>query len=240
MTRSGPDRLRVLTWNVHGCVGRAGRFEPDVVAAAVAALDPDIVALQEVDARRTLAGGLDTFGMLADALGASAVSARTIVTDEGDYGHMLVSRWPLVARRRLDLSVPGREPRSAILATARVPGLNVTVVATHLGLRARERATQLDTLAAALEANEDDGGAAIVLGDFNEWRRRGVASRRLCPPFRPAAALPSFPARRPILALDRIWCRAPLAPHAARTVTEARDASDHLAVLAELRMPAAE
>jgi endonuclease/exonuclease/phosphatase family metal-dependent hydrolase len=239
MSGRGPDLLRVLTWNIHGCVGRAGRFEPDVVAATVAALEPDIVALQEVDARRTLAGGLDTFEMLTGALGASAFAARTIVTDEGDYGHMLLSRWPLEGCRRLDLSVPGREPRAAILATVRVPGLDVTVAAAHLGLRARERAAQLDALTAALAGGDPDGGAAIVLGDFNEWRRRGVASRRLCPPFQPAAALPSFPARRPILALDRIWCRTPLTPHAARTVTEARDASDHLAVLAELRTASA-
>jgi hypothetical protein len=37
-----------------------------------------------------------------------------------------------------------------------------------------------------------------------------------------------------VLPLDRVWCRAPLVPHAARALTEASDLSDHLAVLAEL------
>lgn len=232
MTGAGRRAIRVLTWNIHGCVGRRGRFEPDAVAGAIAAVDADIVALQEVDSRRALAGGLDTFGALAEALGPGAYAARTILTDDGDYGHMLLSRWPLESCRRLDLSLPRREPRAAIVATARVPGIDVTVVAAHLGLQARERAAQVDLIAGELEKRP--GGAAVVLGDFNEWRRRGPATRRLCPPFSPAAALPSFPARRPLLALDRIWCRHPLEPLAARTVTEARDASDHLAVVAEL------
>jgi endonuclease/exonuclease/phosphatase family metal-dependent hydrolase len=232
MSGQAPATLRVLTWNIHGCVGRSGRFDPDAVAAAVAAVDPDVVALQEVDSRRPVAGGVDTFEALAAELGGSAFAARTIVTHEGDYGHMLLSRWPLTACRRLDLSVPGREPRAAILATAHTPGLDVAVVAAHLGLKSRERAYQVETIAGALR--RDDDGPAVVLGDFNEWRRRGAATRRLCPPFRPAATLASFPARRPMLPLDRVWCRAPLMPHAARALTEARDLSDHLAVLAEL------
>lgn len=232
MTVPGRDTLRVMTWNVHGCVGRSGRFEPERVLEAVAAVDADIVALQEVDGRRHLAGDVDTFEALAARHGGSCFAARTIVTDDGDYGHMLLSRWPLADCERLALSVAGREPRLAIVATVRRPGLDITVVAAHLGLRAGERRRQIEAIARALDRR--DGGAAVVLGDFNEWRRRGLATRLLCPPFRAVAALPSFPAQRPLLALDRIWCRAPLEPRAAHTLIEARDASDHLAVVADL------
>ena len=69
-------------------------------------------------------------------------------------------------------------------------GLDVRVLATHLGLRARERSVQIERIRA--EAERWGDGAGLILGDFNEWRRRGVTARRLCPPFRSAAALPSF------------------------------------------------
>lgn len=236
MVSTGPGRmLRVLTWNVHGCVGRSGGFDPAAIVARFEALDPDIAALQEVDARPALAGAMDTFAYLAEATGRHALAARTLRSPGGDYGHLLLSRWPLSECRELDLSVPEREPRAAVAATVNAPELEFRVLAAHLGLRGRERATKVDRIRGALATWGDAPG--IVLGDFNEWPRRSLADRRLCPPLRAAATLPSFPSRRPLFPLDRIWCRAPLAPMSARTVAEARHESDHLPVLAELSVP---
>lgn len=42
---------RIVTWNVHRCVGSDRRLDVDRIAAALAQLNPDIVALQELDAR---------------------------------------------------------------------------------------------------------------------------------------------------------------------------------------------
>ena len=232
MTQSAPSSVRVLTWNVHGCVGRGGRFDPGAVIAYLQAIDPDIAALQEVDARRERAGATDTFALIADATGRASLSARTLATASGDYGHMLLSRWPLGHDRQIDLSVPAREPRAAIVTTVSMPGLDLRVLATHLGLRARERSQQINRIRVEVEGWGDAPG--LVMGDFNEWRRRSLASRRLCPPFRSAASVPSFPARYPRLALDKIWCRAPLIPQTAKALHEASDLSDHLPVLAEL------
>ena len=47
MTRAG-STVRVLTWNVHGCVGRDGMHDPDRVARVLEAAQPDISALQEI------------------------------------------------------------------------------------------------------------------------------------------------------------------------------------------------
>ncbi len=229
---SAGDLIRILSWNVHGCVGRSGRFDPEAVARVIVDLAPDIVALQEVDDRRHLSGELDMFRYFGELLGGHAAAARTIRTSTGDYGHVLVSRWPLAETRLLDLSVPGKEPRCCIRAVDANHGLQIA--AAHLGLGARERRRQLAIIRAAVD--RPPALPSVILGDFNEWRRRGLATRVLCPPFREAAAAASFPARRPLLALDRIWCRAPLVPHSSRAVAEARHLSDHLPVLAELRL----
>lgn len=231
MTRPRDDSFRVLTWNVHGCIGSAGRFDPDAIVDAVRSLEADIVSLQEIDARDRVAGTLDAFGYIGRRLGWQSFDARTIRTERGDYGHLLSTRWSIDAPRYIDLSIAGFEPRAAIACT--VPELDVDVIAAHLGLRARERQRQVEAIVAEVQRLGDR--RVVVLGDFNEWRRVGVATRTLCPPFVEAAAAPSFPAWRPFFSLDRIWCSPALEALEARSVKRMAHLSDHLPVIADLR-----
>lgn len=223
-----------MSWNVHGCVGRSGQFDPRGVLAVIERLSPDILALQELDSRQKSTGRFDTFEFFRESLGWNGAEARTIRDGDGDYGHALISRWQMSRVEILDLSVRRREPRMAVSSIVHGPGMDIRVTATHLGLRAAERKAQL--LKLSRQVNLTSHEPAIVLGDFNEWRPRGIATRTLCPPFEIAAALPSYPSRRPFLALDRIWCRAPLEPVAVRVDTSAKELSDHLPVLAELKL----
>jgi endonuclease/exonuclease/phosphatase family metal-dependent hydrolase len=170
---------------------------------------------------------------LAEAFHQFSAEARTIRTPDGDYGHLLMSRWPMSDSQCIDLTVKGREPRMAISSRVDSPGGAIRVLSTHLGLSPRERGRQLAIIVRHLEATRSE--AAIVMGDFNEWRRRGPAMRALCPSFELAAGQATFPARRPLFALDRIWSRRPLSPVRSTVATEYRNLSDHLAVLAELR-----
>lgn len=226
------EQLRVLSWNVHGFIGRTGVPDPAAVIHAVREFDADIVALQEIDERRLRSAEAPAFARLREVFGEHGAEARTIRTEDGDYGHALISRWPVIESSELDLSVRRREPRIALSARIAAPSGVVHVIAAHLGLSARERRRQVAIIRAQLPIYEDP--AAIVLGDFNEWRRRGVTTRSLCPPFVPAADQASFPAAYPLLALDRIWCRPPLRVVAGGTVTAFRHLSDHLPVFADL------
>ena len=199
------ERLRVLSWNVHGYVGRARRRKQQPVLAAVQQFDADIVALQEIDERTRAHADVPDFEHLPRLLDRHAAEARTIRSPAGDYGHLLMSRWPLADVACLDLAVRRREPRQAISARIETPAGAVRVVAAHLGLSARERRHQIGLIRRYLDAREE--AAAIVLGDFNDWRRNGHAERALCPPFVVAACQPSIPAVYPVLPLDRIWFR---------------------------------
>lgn len=228
-----PGRVRALTWNVHSYIGRGRRRDPDAIVTALRQLDADVIALQEIDDRRREPGEESGFDALKDVFGHHGVDARTVRSEDGDYGHLLMSRWPISESEELDLAVGRREPRRAISCRVESPAGPIRVLAAHLGLSAGERRRQIESIRQHLETTVER--AAIVLGDFNEWRRVGVATRVLCPPFEIAAARASYPARRPILALDRIWCRSPLAPFAAIATTAYRDLSDHLPVLAELQ-----
>lgn len=222
--------LRVATWNVHGCVGRDGVRDVLRTARAVRGLGADIVALQELDSRY---GGEDVFDMLSAAVGPHAVGARTLRGPEGDYGHLLASRMPCDAPYVYDVSAPGREPRQIIETRVVLPGgERLAVFAVHLDLRARARRAQLAQLRRLVEAAAPL--AAIALGDFNlAWGASAV--RSLGGVLWPVPAPATFPARCPVLRLDRIWCRPPGLIRAAAVPADAdRSASDHLPLVADL------
>ena len=131
--------LRVATYNVHACVGTDRRHDPDRVAAVVGELDADIVALQEFTYAASVAietrepvefAALDSYQC---ALGPTRQVAMRC------FGNALLTRHPIVELHRLDLSLDGREPRGALAATVDVGGTAVHLLATHLGLRVRER-----------------------------------------------------------------------------------------------------
>ena len=233
MTRAG-STIRVLTWNVHGCVGRDGMHDPDRVARVLEAAQPDISALQEIDTR-TRAAARDPFSYFGELFGWTTVSARTLSARDGHYGHIVLSRWPIESLGEVDLSVRWREPRKAIVGAIDSPGGRIVVIAAHLGLLPFERRRQFARLKDRIA--EIAHRPLIVLGDFNDFPGRGLAERNLTPPLRPSPELPTYPSRLPLLPLDRIWFSDPFELATIVTLRDAERVSDHLPLVASLRMP---
>lgn len=226
-------RLRVMTWNIHSAIGPDGRYDLDRVLSLIRRHDPDILAVQEIESRNR-GDRPSPFAALRGHFAAHA-TAETLRAGDGAYGHMLLSRWPMEEEALHDLSYPGREPRSAISARVRTPGGYLGVIASHLGLRWRERRHQAARLAALARRLP---GPLVVMGDFNDWSWRGPVWRALAPVMPAVTRHRTFPAHRPLLRLDEIFCRpAPLLGPSWRDPL-AREASDHLPVVADLN-PAA-
>jgi len=74
----------------------------------------------------------------------------------------------------------------------------------------------------------------VLLGDMNEWRRRGWGYRLLSTVFESCTSHRTFPAKMPLLPLDRIWCRPASLMVRSWTEHEARRVSDHLPLAADL------
>lgn len=237
---AGPESvtaaLRLATFNIHQGVGRDGRRNPARITAVIRSLAAGVVALQEVDSA-PLGPGSFQMDYLAHATGYTAVPGTTIHGGDCDYGNVLLSAHPVTAVRHIDLSVPRHEPRGAIDAELRVAGRRLRVVATHLGLRRRERRRQVRWLLAAL----DDGGETplVLLGDINEWWPWSTTLARLRSRFGRAPAPGAYPAAWPLLALDRVWARPASMLQAVWAVRtpQARAASDHLPVMGRVVLP---
>src|SRR4051812_26081603 len=75
---------------------------------------PDVVALQEVDSRRTQAPAQSAFVILREAVGDHGIDPKSISTADGEYGQAVMSRWPLGRSQIHDITHRKREPRRAI------------------------------------------------------------------------------------------------------------------------------
>ena len=226
--------LRVATYNVHGCVGTDRRHDPDRVAAVVGELDADVVALQEftypasvaIESREPVE--LVTLDGYQCALGPTRqIAARC-------FGNALLARHPIVDVHRIDLSMDRREPRGALATTIDVGGIPVHLLAAHLGLRVGERRFQVRQLLSYLDSVRHS--LVIVLGDFNDWLPGRSAAHVLDRRLGASARLRSFPSSRPMLPLDRIWIQPVnlLRRMFVHNSAQARRASDHLPVVADL------
>lgn len=223
--------LRVATWNIHGGVGRDGRFDAARILGVLQQLGADVIALQEV---ASLAVDNGLLGALREGLGLHAIGARTLTRRESEYGNALLSRFPLTRNTSIALTVGAHEPRNAIDAHLDVDGRELRVVTTHLGLRPAERRIQVQTILRAIDQRPDM--PTVMMGDVNEWYLWGRPLRWLHARFGTSPSPRTFPAMRPLFALDRIWTHPADLLHkvAAHRSDLARQASDHLPVVGEV------
>ncbi|WP_376099610.1 endonuclease/exonuclease/phosphatase family protein [Roseomonas sp. CCTCC AB2023176] len=229
---AGAPTLRVMTWNIHGGVCPRGSYDLARVIALIRRHAPDVLALQEVEGRNR--PGEQPFVALRDALGGHAADAVTMRGEAGGYGHMLITRFPLEDVSLHDLSAPGRESRTAIAAKVATPAGPLRVITAHLGLGWRERRAQAAAIAALARRHPDC--PTVAMGDFNDWTPRGPVDRVLLGPLPSRSGTRTFPSWRPLLSLDRIYCRPRAVMLRAWTDKAAREASDHLPVIADLAL----
>lgn len=225
--------LTIASYNVHRAIGRDKRCEPQRILDVIREIQPDIIALQEIEARDI---GADMLEWLAKETGFKAIAGTTNVRSDGHYGNGLLTRLPICSTTLCDLSWRGREPRGAIAVDLEVGGDPLRIVATHLGLRPAERRDQVQRLIKLF--TDAPRNRAVLLGDVNEWFLWGRPLRRLHRYFKHTPAVATFPSGAPFLALDRVWThpRSLLTRLRAHRTPLARMASDHLPLVATLEV----
>ncbi len=208
-----PAPLRVMTYNVHGCLGADGRVSPLRVARILDRYDADIIALQEIDVGRPRSRGEDQLGEIARELGMQAVFCSAVGHGAGHYGHGLLARVPVQIERQGILPGGGgrREPRAALRVAVPWHGRTIRVVSTHLGLARDERAAQVNALLSDGWMDEADGTPAILCGDLNlhpgspVYRRLAGRLRDVQAHAPGHVAHRTFPAVYPVRCLDYVF-----------------------------------
>lgn len=142
--------LRLMTYNVHRCVGTDRRLDVERVAEVIAAERPDVVALQELDVRRARTKGVDQAHRLAELLKMSFHFHPAMTVEEELYGDAILTALPerRIKAKGLPLyrRVPGLEPRGALWVEVEVGGTKVQIINTHLGLVPQEQKRQAAAL----------------------------------------------------------------------------------------------
>lgn len=229
-----PPGMLVASYNVHKCVGADGEFAPERTSRVIREIDADVIALQEADRRFGDREGLLDLARLERETGLMPVPVSGHAKSHGWRGNVVLFKKGSV-RDVHQIKFPGLEPRGAIVAEIDLEsGGAIRIIAAHLGLLRRSRARQARTVLDIM--NSRDERPTLLLGDLNEWRLGGnSALNALHAAFGPLPpAVPSFPSRLPLLALDRIIANREdmLSTVTAHDTPLARVASDHLPIKA--------
>jgi endonuclease/exonuclease/phosphatase family metal-dependent hydrolase len=231
-------RLKFASYNIHKAVGLDRRRDPDRILAILREIDADVVALQEADRR---------FGQRASVLPMAAIDEHTPYRPVPLSGRPDSIGWhgnALLLRRSLRLDgasmvpLPTLEPRGAIRADFVAGNHRLRVVGMHLDLSGLRRRHQVRSVLTHI-AECDGAAAAVLMGDMNEWAKRGGCFSEFGDGWRLLAPGKSFPARRPLAQLDRIVvsdCWSVVECHVHHSALSAQ-ASDHLPVWATLELP---
>ena len=236
--------MRVATYNIHGCVGLDRRRRPDRIAEVLKGLEADVIGLQEVEGRRSKTR-IDQAEHLAARLGLNLVEGPLLLEAKGGYGNALLTPHQVLSVDRRVFTRPGSQTRGLIDVRLDVSRLGpafafgpLRVIVTHLEVRDhRIRSTQMREIKHLID--DSPAEPTILMGDLNEWWNRRLALRSLDRSVHFLHSPATFPARLPLLRLDRIGIRGLRSTdpdsHAQRVETRlTRIASDHLPLVAEL------
>jgi endonuclease/exonuclease/phosphatase family metal-dependent hydrolase len=217
------ETLHVVTFNIHKGFSQFQRqLTVHDLREKLHAVGADLVFLQEVQglhmqhaARHANWPAAPQYEFLADTLWPDFAYGRNAVYDHGHHGNAILSKFPIANWDNEDISMSTLERRGLLHCEIEVPGWSQRLhcINVHLGLFAAWRHRQVERLKERIDRLVPPGAPLVVAGDFNDWTRRAghrlAHDLRLAEVFeavhgRPAA---SFPARLPILNLDRIYIR---------------------------------
>lgn len=215
--------LKILTVNTHkGFTAFNRRFILHELRDAIRATHADIVFLQEVlGAHDRHASKLvrwpatSQYEFLADSIWGDYAYGRNAVYPSGHHGNALLSKFPIKRYNNLDVSIGKHEKRGMLHCVLHHPTLNrnIHAICVHLGLQEKHRSSQLGYLCRLIDEEIPPDAPLVVAGDFNDWRQRGqrtlMRSSGLKEVFNETHGSVSrtFPARFPLLKLDRIYVR---------------------------------
>jgi len=250
---AGSDAVefRVMTYNVHGCLGMDGRHSTRRIARVIGAARPDVVCLQELDQSRGRSGRIDQIGEIARELRSDFHFHAVSEQDDGRFGNAILSHHPM---RRIDSGPLPRiasslrlEDRGVLWVEIDIEGVAVQVMNTHLSILERERRLQVDALVSEWLRRPEVRPPVVLTGDFNA-SSFSYTARRIGEVLHDVSDLDvvaraagerihrTWSGRVPVRRIDHVFTSGSLAVRAIRVPRTrlSRAASDHLPLVVDL------
>ena len=241
-------RVRVMTYNVHGCRGMDGRYSVRRIARVIASAHPDVVCLQELDQVRTRSGAVDQVHEIAALLETEYHFHPVVEVDDGRFGNAVLSHYPSTVVR--SGALPRLPPmnlveRGALWVEVDVDGLKLQVLNTHLSIFRPERHLQVDALVRDWLTDPRLRAPLLLAGDLNaslgspSVRKIETVLRNISA--RGPAAHSTWSGRFPVRRIDHVFADAAsrvLSIDVPRTRLS-RVASDHLPLVVDLEIRSA-
>jgi len=240
-----PEHLRVITYNIHRCIGGDRKVSPERISEVISVHQPDIVALQEAGCGLERPTSYDQAAIIAERLNFS-----TVWIERERCGNALLSRYPMKMIKAGGLHKPRRwhnlARRGVLWVEVEVPGSRIQIINTHLGLTPASRLNQ----AKVLVGPEWLGSPAclppvILCGDFNTQPGSTVfklLEKSLANVEKSKANWQdekTWPSSLPFLSFDHIFISNDLSVEAVIVPDDdfVRRASDHLPFFVQLGLP---
>lgn len=243
--------IRILSINANaGLDMTRRRYVLPALRDAIHAVDADIVCAQEVlgehalHARRHPGSPNATHHeYLAGTRWPYRAYGRNAVFADGDQGNAVLSKFKFIESHNHDVSIGSHEPRGLMHGVLRLPQRRcLHVINVHLGLLESHRQQQVACLCRFIKSDIPDDAPLIVAGDFNDWRKcihSALRNAGLHEVFEDATGrlARTFPARLPLLPLDRIYLRNATARNVdLLSVRPWSHLSDHAALYAQIEL----
>jgi endonuclease/exonuclease/phosphatase family metal-dependent hydrolase len=238
-------KVRIVTYNIHKCVGLDRKFSPERIVKVLRETDADIIALQEVLCHSNSHLRDHQAEYIAAELNMNYSFGQNRHIKKGQYGNVILSRMEIQESEKFDISIKKREPRGCLRTRIKFNQTkHIEFFNLHLGTSFFERRQQVHKLLVNHVLDKQKFiGKRIIAGDFNEWTK-GVTTQLFQQNFKQVDAKlhlgkkRTYPGILPLLHLDHIYfdnefnlLQAFL--HRSRT---ALIASDHLPIIAEFRL----
>lgn len=215
--------IEIVTYNIHKGMSPLNRHVRLYgIASALANLDADVIFLQEVqgsnekrEQKYLQFPGKAQHDFLGQALGMKSTYGKNALYPNKHHGNAILSKFPLNEAFNVDISVNTMEHRGILHCNFKPYPWSVKVagLCAHLNLLHHDRIKQYDKLIEYVNQHIEPSSPIILAGDFNDWHNKAsdvlFKELGLNEVFihKNGAPAKSFPAKMPVLHLDRIYVR---------------------------------
>ncbi len=215
--------LTVITYNIHkGFSPGNRRFVLHDIKQSLHHIDADVIFLQEIHGLQLNAEkkvknwpNETQFEFIAGEIWRHHIYGKNAIYRAGHHGNAILSKYPFIEWENIDISLMRAASRSLLHGTIELPQTHqqIHIICVHLGLFGLERRKQLSTLIDRINSHIPANAPLIIAGDFNDWSGKAEKhfnnSLGVTEVFQSTTGryAKTFPVWRPILTMDRIYCR---------------------------------